>query len=396
MPTPSPAAPATPLDPGDVARLIDEVVAQVPPIRELEPLADVPYELISREDFEASLSELIYEETTPEELATQGRLLERLGLLPAGADLPGLIEELYGSQVAAYYRPDTGTFYVIERDEPFGAMDRMTVAHEYAHALQDQHFGLEESRITDPAEGDAVLAQVAAIEGDAVLVMSLWAFEHLTPVEWMALMGESMSPADEELLESMPPILRRQLEFPYVEGTVFVGELFADGGWSAINDALVTPPATTEQVLHPAKYFAGEEAVRVRVDDLSDVLGGWQRVHEETLGELNVGVWLAGGEEPEQQLPGLPAVWPHADGAAGWGGDRLVMYEADAPDGWAIVWHIAWDSAGDADDFEARAGQLLRGLAGEALVVRLDALNVALLVASDADALAALEDAIGD
>ena len=34
-------------------------------------------------------------------------------------------------------------------------MDKVFVAHEYTHALQDQHFDLEANRINDLTEGDA-------------------------------------------------------------------------------------------------------------------------------------------------------------------------------------------------------------------------------------------------
>ena len=51
--------------------------------------------------------------------------------------------DLYTAEVAAYYDPADGTFYIIQRDAPFGPVDKVTTAHEYTHALQDQHFDLE-------------------------------------------------------------------------------------------------------------------------------------------------------------------------------------------------------------------------------------------------------------
>jgi hypothetical protein len=392
-PDPTPAgtavpATATPTPDGtpgpDVRAEIDAIIAQIPPLRELDPLREVPYEFVTRAQFQADLQDLVDEETDPEELAREERLLKRLGLLPPDLDLRETILELYGSQVAAFYRPDTGAFYVIGQQQALGPYDRMVIAHEYTHALQDQHHDLEGSRITDPSEGDAALAQLAAIEGDATLLMFYWGLENLTQQE-LASLGDSLNPADLELLEAMPPILRRQLEFPYNDGFFFALEVFTTGlgGWDAINDTLANPPATTEQVLHPAKYRAGEPAVPVQIPDLTGALGaGWTRSSEQTMGELNIQVWVGGGEEPIETFPGLPPEQPYAEVAAGWGGDRLAMYEA-GDDGWAIAWEIAWDTDADAEAFLSRARELQDTLDGESLIMPIGSDRVLLLLAHD-------------
>ncbi len=390
----SPGVGRTP--PPDISAQIDEVVAQVPPIRELEALRDVPYILLNREEFQAELEQILADEVDPAELAIEGRLLERLGLLPEDTDLYELLLQLYGSQVAAFYRPDTSTFYIIERDSPFGPVDRMIVAHEYTHALQDQHYDLEGTRIADPSEGDAVLAQLAAIEGDASLLMYEWAFSTLSLREQIELLSGLMpTPTDQELLEGMPPVLQRQLAFPYNEGFLFATEVQRQGGWSAVDETLSEPPASTEQILHPDKYFAREQPIRIELPDLAATVGeNLSNVYQQTMGELNVQVWLADGEAPP--TPGLPsASRPWQDAAAGWGGDRLAMYENDAGD-WVIVWQTAWDSATDAQEFEAIASGLLDGLGSETGIDRAGAgtPTVTILLASDAALLEAARGAI--
>lgn len=412
-PSATPAGSATPgasampvgsVDPGptgapippDIASQIDAVVAGVPPLRQLEQLRPVPYVFITRQDFQAGLLDLLAEEMPPERMAAEERFLKRMGLLPDDADLEQMILDLYGSQVAAFYRPDTGTFYVIERDAPFGAYDKIIVAHEYTHALQDQHFDLEGTRISDPSQGDAVLAQLAAIEGDATLTMFQWGFANI-PDE-MASLGDAVSPTDLELLESMPPILRRQLEFPYGEGFFFALELYTSqlGNWEPINEALRNPPATTEQILHSEKYRAGEPAISVAMPNVAGALGaGWQETYTQTLGELNVQVWVGGGEDPIETIPGFPPEQPHSGAAAGWGGDRLAMYEST--DGrWAIAWEIAWDTQADADEFLDRALELQGTLDGVSAIVLHGQDRVRLLLADGATTLADLEAALGD
>ncbi|HYI23309.1 MAG TPA: hypothetical protein VEX62_11830 [Candidatus Limnocylindrales bacterium] len=365
-PTETPGGPSEPpasIDPA-LAAEIDAVLEQVPPIRQLEALEDVPYEFISREQFQQDLMEMDEEEVPAEVRAAEERLLKRLGLLPDDVSLDALLEELYGGQVAAYYVPEEGRFYIIERDEPFGALDKVFVSHEYTHALQDQHFDLEGNRITDLTEGDAALAQLSAIEGDATLTMQQWAVQSLSQSELLEILTASLSGLDDDVLADMPLVLRRQLEFPYTEGFLFINEVWGLGGFEAVDGALQTPPASTEQILHPQKFYDQELPVDVTLEDISATLGdGWSLVYEQTMGELLVQVLATGGEEPPFSLPGMPVTWPHAEIAEGWGGDRLNMYENTDGD-WGILWQTAWDTESDAVEFETRMVELLSSFDG--------------------------------
>jgi hypothetical protein len=331
-------------------------------------------------------------------MQAEERLYKRLGLLPDDADMRQLLLDLYGSQVAAYYRPDNGRFYIIERSEPFGPLDRMFVAHEYTHALQDQHFQLETNRIKDLSEGDAILGQLSAIEGDATLTMQQWADPsrgNLTFEELIEILTQSLSGLDDDVLARMPLVLRRQLEFPYAEGFLFVDEVWRLGGFEAVNQTITNPPASTEQIMHSRKYHDGEAPVDVQLEDASATLGaGWSLVYEQTFGELLTQVLMTGGDEPPASLPGLPVEWPHAEASEGWGGDRLHMYEHS--DGrWGIVWQTAWDSDADATDFETRMVELISTFDGPmvAEVGPAGAPSRTVLIADGAETLAALRAA---
>jgi hypothetical protein len=168
-----------------------------------------------------------------------------------------------------------------------------------------------------------------------------------------------MGELNNDQLSSMPLILARQLEFPYVEGFLFTRSIWGLGGYDAVDHALQTPPASTEQILHDAKYTSGEAPVPVTPDDLTAGLGaGFSNVYQQTMGELNIQILAAGGERPAGYIPGLPANWAHADAAAGWGGDRLNMYENADGSQWLIDWQTAWDTQTDADEFSARVTEL--------------------------------------
>ena len=350
----APQTPTPSVDPA-VAAQIDAVTAQVPPIRELQPTKPVPYQEISRDDFSSFIAGESDQDTTPEWRAAEEQFLKRIGLLAPTDDLQGLLQQLYSAEVAAYYQPTNGTFYIIDTGQPFGPADKVTVAHEYTHALQDQHFDLEGNRIKDPAEGDAALAQLSVIEGDATLSSQLWMVANMSEAEQAQLVTQALGELGQDQLASMPTILRRQLEFPYGEGFLFTRDIYGLGGFDAVNQAIQTPPASTEQILHSDKYYSHEQPVLVTLTDLTSTLGaGWSNVYQQTMGELNIQVLAAGGEKPAVDIPGLPVDWPHQEVAAGWGGDRLNMYDNASSGAWLIDWQTAWDTQADADEFSAR------------------------------------------
>ena len=101
--------------------------------------------------------------------------------------------------------------------------------------------------------------------------------------------------------------------------------------------------------------------------------------YQQTIGELLMQVFAAGDEAPDS-IPGLPVEWPHAETVAGWGGDRLNMYENG--DQWIIDWQTAWDTQTDADEFDARVTGLTGSFDGTTRVVTTP-LGVRLQIASD-------------
>jgi hypothetical protein len=325
----------------------------------LQPTKTVPYQIISRDDFQNYLLSTADEDTTPEWRTAEQNFFKRLGLLPQDADLNALLLQLYTSEVAAYYNPVDGTFYIIDRNAPFGPIDEVTTAHEYTHALQDQHFDLEGNRIKDPAEGDQSLAQLSVIEGDATLTSQNWMKDNMSQADQLQLLQDALGQLGNDQLATMPLILRRQLEFPYTEGLLFTTDVWGLGGYDAVNQAIQTPPASTEQILHSDKYYNHEAPVAVTLTDLTSALGtGFTNDYQQTMGELNIQVLATGGEKPPIDIPGLPAQWPHAEVAAGWGGDKLNMYDNASNGQWLIDWQTAWDTQADADEFTARMNEL--------------------------------------
>jgi hypothetical protein len=362
----SPPAASAPLPEGFTARMAErvrEVLDSVHPIRGLPPAQDVGFRAIDQEAFSAELEALIDEEYPEAFLSAEDAAYTRLGLLGPEDDLRELITSLYDSQVLAYYDPRSDVFSLVGPPRRIGPLESVVVAHEYGHALQDAAYDLEAGRIREFDRSDAMLAQQALVEGDATAVMYDWAARELKLADLLKVSAGALTNQDSKALRRMPDLLRRQLEFPYIDGFAFVNALRGRGDWEAVDAAWGAQPVSTEQILHPELY-PRELPVDIELPDVAASLGpGWVTSYTQTLGEMQIGVWVADGKKALSLFPVLPAQLPRADAAAGWGGDRLVSL--DGPDGaWAIVWQTDWDSAADAREFREAARDAMKDLPG--------------------------------
>jgi len=135
----------------------------------------------------------------------------------------------------------------------------------------------------------------------------------------------------------------------YQAGPAFVGRALAGGGWPAVDALYDDPPASTEQILHPARYFETRDApVAIALGGTEALVrDGWTPVLEDTLGEVFVRVIA------ERTLPRERA----AAVAEGWGGDRLRALAHG--DDLVLVWMTAWDTPDDADEWATAIPTLL-------------------------------------
>ncbi len=372
--SPEATGPAATLSP-ELAAQVAQIEQQVVGLRELQPRAEVPKRVLDEASFVAELARQFRRDNPAERLAAQTRAYQRLGYLPEETELETVVLDLLGSAVAGFYEPDTDRLAIVQRGDRFGPLEQTTVAHEFTHALQDQHFDLDSLELDDITEGDRGLGRLALVEGDATLVMNEWSGGNLTREELREMLIQSSDPEQFEVLARTPPILVRQLTFPYLDGLNLVSQIRERGGWAAVDKAFDSPPASTEQVLHPEKYFKQEAPVVVEVPaSLPDVLGeGWRESLTDTLGELNLNVWMAQENGPSASR----------DASEGWGGDRFAMYEGP-DDAWAIVWSTAWDSAADASEFAAAAERVETDPGGDGLVLAGGDRATVLLASNDA------------
>lgn len=181
------------------------------------------------------------------------------------------------------------------------------VVHELTHALNDQYHPLQD--IVLDLRTEELRALQALSEGDATRIDTLFA-EQLPPAQRAAVEGGVEGLPD--VPASTKPFLQL-VGFPYVTGPDFVRALVAHGGNAAVDDAFRTRPTTSEQLLHPDRFFQGASATSVPRPG-SD--GDLQRLG--VLGELGLRVVLG------ETLDAAAA----ARAADGWGGDHFVTWSA--------------------------------------------------------------------
>ena len=171
-------------------------------------------------------------------------------------------------------------------------------------------------------------------------------------------------------LAEMPPILGRSLLGPYLLGARFLmrgGDPAAAPEPFPLDDvtaAFEDGPTSSEQILHPEKYWdetLRDAPVPVRLDDLDRALGRkWKRIGDGVLGELGLAV-LVGSDRPmgPDGFQRSSETWTHP-AAAGWGGDRWAIWTRRGRD--LVVLRTIWDSDEDAAEFlEAAAARRPEG-----------------------------------
>jgi hypothetical protein len=336
--TQAPAAPAT----TPAIRAVQRAVAE---LRGLQFERPVPVTVESPTKLARHLLRALDEQTDEGRLRRQGRAMELLGELPAGTDLPRLLERIQAESVLGFYLPGKppkkGGLYVRSRRglDPYA---RVILAHELTHAVTDQRFDLTRADrlAAATAREDALAAYSGLVEGDATFTMQRYLAQRLTPAE-QANAGLVAATERTPIRDAAPAVIRETLLFPYQEGLRFVSTLYQQGGWAAVDRAYRDPPTTTEQLLHPERYLGDrDQPRRVTVPDLAGRLGGgWQPGVELSFGELDARLLLQG------EL----AVAAAQTAAAGWDGGRVRTFQRG--DQTALVLRTVWDSGAEASQF---------------------------------------------
>lgn len=375
------AKPSAPSE-AEAQAILAEIEEQVVAIRGLDAADIGPAEIISRTELAEELQQLFDEQYPPEERERDNISLRALGLLDPDQDVAELQLELLGDQVLGFY-DDVEKRMVVVSDTGVDVEARITYAHEYTHALQDEAFGLDSLETDAVGEDDRGLARISLIEGDATVTMLSWILQHLSQGEIL----EYFSSAEVPDTTGIPSWMVGQLSFPYEAGlnwaTSLAGGDPTSPDFTEIDAAYVDPPASTEQIIDLEKWESREAPVSISVPDLAGALGeGWEEVDATPIGQASINIML--------EYFGVAAA-DAGEASVGWGGDRAVI--ATGPDdAFAVAWKLTWDSADDAAEFLAAYETVVDSLDFPASVTELPSGEILVAHASSEDLLAQTVD----
>jgi hypothetical protein len=318
-------------------------------LRGLNAVTPVDHAFPTRDEVRAYLRHSIDQSLPESDIPRYTAFYSALDLMPADTDLRQVYLTLLGSQVAGFYDPQTKQMNVVSMtgDNPgdsLSILEQVVYVHEYTHTLQDQHFDLAHVLPDSLATSnpDAALARTSLVEGDATDVMTLYMQEVMqrNPLAAFQMLGQDFQAGGMTMPPGTPPILINELEFPYIAGMSFVAALYQSGGWAAVNQAFTDLPNSSEQIIHPEKYLAGDAPQTVTLQPVDAALGiGWTNEWNATLGEFYLGQYL------QTQLQAALA----NQAVAGWGGDQFEVYQNGDQRAWLLK--IAWDTPTDAQEF---------------------------------------------
>ena len=356
------------LPPAGLVEQVDVYGRQVAVLRDLPIEHEVPAGVQTESELRDAIRTLLIEDWGPEDDDLE-RAYKLFGLIPAQMDMKSYLIELYGGQVAGYYDPKSKHFFVkqVEEGEPLAnaLAGPFVIAHEFAHALQDQHFDLLAIDEILKSSDDQMLAFQGLTEGDAMLA----GIDHLiwqlgAPMSSVSPLGRSFlsvqaavsarspggdDPQSKQLREA-PPVLRENLIFAYADGMQFAAAIRREFGQAGLDRAFQQDrPDSTEQILHPERYLdRRDRPARVA---LVAPPAGYSATRDQTLGMLDLRVLL------EMFGRGARA-------AEGWDGDRYVVWQGEGGD--VLAWVSAWDREGQARRFERTYRRLLERKRGDA------------------------------
>ncbi len=369
----------------EAASSIGERVAE---IRGLALKESIAKGVKDREQLRDMLVDRFHEEVPDAEFEAEAMVYRRLGLFAEDLDYRELMLDLLTEQIAGFYDQDATELYIMEGLPE--SVQKSAMAHEIFHAIQDQHFDI--GTLLEPLDSrdhaDFALSRMALIEGDATVVMidyefyeqgvlpqnearsiidvpalanillqldlsTLDAVESLEPPNAMDVGADPIPSLGDSVLGNAPPIVRDTLLFPYVEGMRFVIQARSGRTWSDFDQVYDSPPISTSQILHPQRYFDGDEPLDVRFD-ASDAIPRYDSVYDTTFGEMKFRSWLGTHLEDHSGTASAKEI------AEGWDGDRIHGYLGPDDDEAIVVQLSTWRSEEEAAAFAETLDQILR------------------------------------
>jgi hypothetical protein len=321
---------------------------------------DVPLVVLDEEGFALRVREHVAAEREAFDVAVEGTVAKLLGALPVAVDWETEGAAAGARRLSAFYDARADALVVKAGLAPGTA--RVLLARGLAAAIDDQAFDLVAFAERGAANGDARRALEAVAKGSSMGVMRIWALQNIGTVMPDDIEDATTQGIDE--LAEAPPFVWKSDVFSGLQGASFLVRLddfrkagnrpFAAADLAA---AFGDPPRSSEQVIHPEKYWdpaLRDDPVEVRLA-VGELPAGWSVLGEDTLGEFGWALVV----EPADARQGLNSkslarVKFSFRSSIGWGGDRLLLLGKEERR--LLVCETVWDTPQDAQEFAGALG----------------------------------------
>jgi len=346
-----------------------EIQAGIQRFRGLDFTAQVPLVLKTRDQALEMMRAEIARDHTDEEMRIGGLTGAMTGVYPPGMDLKTETLKLLRSQVAGFYDPHGKQMILVEGAVDAGLWNsaagfvtgrdlvgEMLLAHELTHALQDQHFHIEQmiDKVKDNDDRDLALKAVA--EGDATLAGYGYVAGNLneSALDSIVTRMDDLPKTFAAQSGDVPLGLSAPLLFQYAAGVRFVAQAYRRGGWAAVNAIYSDPPQATLEIMNPELYF-GRRAPRAQISlaGYQDVMKDWSKADDDTYGAMLLKVII-------QRILGMNA--PETALVERWSGDRMIVLQKNHA--LTVLWIVAFRDNETAKHFGETYSSILDRISG--------------------------------
>jgi hypothetical protein len=346
------SVPATKVSTAEFTKAADEVLQSMSEITGLALRTPLKKTLRSREEIRAYVIKQMDEDKDAAQRYADAKSAEAFGLLPKNFDLDSFMVELLTEQIAGLYDPKAHEFYIADwiplEDQ------RMVMAHELTHALEDQHFQIESWLKAARPNDDGELAREAFLEGSAMAAMVDYLLQgtgksivNMPEFDPSILTGDLSSTPS---LTKAPPFIKDTLVFPYFGGMTFTAAVLKPAGWGSLQKVFGKPPVSTQQIMHPELYKSGHVPAGVSLPTIEAGLGKqWKKLDDNLMGEFG---WL----EVLKQFLGEARAKTLA---ASWEGDRYQLFENQTSKRLLLVCRLHLSNQEDTGKFFGQYSELL-------------------------------------
>ncbi|MFH1422762.1 MAG: hypothetical protein ABIH42_08645 [Planctomycetota bacterium] len=320
----------------------------------------------NKEDLRTMILKDMEKEWSKEYIDKAKKVLVKFGYIKPELDLAKMVVDVFSEAIAGFYNPEDKELCLI-KDAGSGVSqeeENFAAAHELTHALQDQYFDLRSFNRWVIGNDDHGLSLKALTEGEATLL----GFEYVMKKTVMnsiktspvGTLGDLMRMSIDlkkttdpnSALAKAPAILIETTLFQYIKGTDFCHYFLKKNDWKDFDKLYENPPTSTEQIIHPEKFFDKiDYPTLFKMPELKKVLGEeWELLENNCVGELALSILVKEFLTPQKAKKA----------SEGWDGDKFQVLEDKKSNRIIIAWITTWDSDKDAHEFASIYTDILK------------------------------------